>query len=109
MDGHVTLSSQAQETYYQIPMDNVVTFGNTTILASSGDTAIIDTAASHIFGPWDKVEEIYKKFEGMRYTDPLSDDKSTYYAVPCKEPEGFSLSFGFGGKQFPVKYEALVK
>jgi hypothetical protein len=108
MNGHVSLPSQAKETYYQIPMDNVVAFGNTTV-HSSGDTAIIDTAASHIFGPWDVVEEIYKSFEGMRYTDPLSDDKSTYYAVPCKEPEGFSLSFGFGGKQFPVKYEALVK
>jgi hypothetical protein len=82
--------------------------GNATI-DFPNDTAIFDTGSSHIFGPWDAVESIYKSLQGIFFHDLDSDDKSSYYALPCQAPENFSFSFGFGGKQFPVPYEALVE
>lgn len=106
--GKVILSSVTDVYHYEVPLANALVMGNATINFPN-DTAIFDTGSSHIFGPWDAVEPIYKSLQGIFFHDLDSDDKSSYYALPCQAPENFSFSFGFGGKQFPVPYEALVE
>ena len=97
------------EYHYQVPLQNALVRSNETV-AFPNDTVIFDTAASHIFGPWDAVATIYEKIGGIRFLLESTPERNlTLPALPCQGPENFSFSFGFGDNQFPVAYEALVK
>jgi hypothetical protein len=106
--GKVVLPSVTDAYHYEVPLADVLVMGNKP-LTFPNDTAIFDTGSSHIFGPWDATRLIYESLDAVNFTDPKSDDQSTYYILPCQAPKNFSFSFGFGGKQFPVGYEALVE
>lgn len=106
--GKVVLPSVTEEYHYTVPLENAQTWG-TNMLSFANHTVIFDTAASHIFAPSESIASIYQSLGSQWFNNLYVDNNATFWAVPCQKPEGFSFTFGFGGKQFPVAYEALVR
>ena len=105
VNGSSVLHPQASKTQlrWEVRMVGTVVWTHGTPQRFGGGTARFDTRATHISGPEEIVDKIYKSIGAVRYTDA---DRPDGWYIPHLPPD-VHVSFAFGDRSFPVDIAEL--
>jgi len=96
--GDITYTPVTHPRFWQISVDDVRLNGNTIF---ESVPAIFDTGSNHILGDWNRVSELYRRFDSTL----LEHGDLGFYYLPC---DSFpTLSLTFGGRMFKIPPEVL--